>query len=57
MQAFSSFGKRGLLFIAVCELLTAVASLVAERRLEALGLLQCTGLVALQQVESSWSKD
>ena len=41
----------------VCELLTAAASLVAERRLEALRLLRCTGLEALQQVASSWSKD
>ena len=32
-QAFSSCGEWGLLFIAVCGLLTAVASLVAEHRL------------------------
>ena len=31
--AFSSCGKRGLLFVAVCGLLTAVASLVAEHGL------------------------
>ena len=31
--AFSSCGERGLLFIVVCRLLTAVASLVAEHRL------------------------
>ena len=31
--AFSSCGKRGLLFIAVCGLLIAVASLVAEHGL------------------------
>ena len=32
-RAFSSCGKRGLLFIAVSRLLTAVASLVAEHGL------------------------
>ena len=31
--AFSSYGERGLLFIAVCGLLIEVASLVAERGL------------------------
>ena len=31
--AFSSCGKQGLLFVAVCGLLTAVASLVAEHGL------------------------
>ena len=31
--AFSSCGERGLLLVAVCGLLTAVASLVAEHRL------------------------
>ena len=30
---FSSCGKQGLLFVAVCRLLIAVASLVAEHRL------------------------
>ena len=33
VPAFSSCGKQGLLFIAVCGLLTAVASLVAEHGL------------------------
>ena len=33
MQAFSSCGKRGLLFVAVCRLLIAVTSLVAEHGL------------------------
>ena len=33
--AFSSFGGRGLLFIVVCRLLIAVASLVVEHGLEA----------------------
>ena len=32
-RAFSSCGKRGLLFVAVCRLLIAVASLVAEHGL------------------------
>ena len=32
-QAFSSCGERGLLFVAVCGLLIAVASLVVEDRL------------------------
>ena len=36
--AFSSYGERGLLFVAVHRLLTAVASLVAEHRLQARGL-------------------
>ena len=34
MRAFSSCGERGLLFIAVRELLIAVASLVAEHGLQ-----------------------
>ena len=33
VRAFSSCGEQGLLFIAVCGLLTAVASLVAEHGL------------------------
>ena len=33
VQAFSSCGKGGLLFVVVCRLLTAVASLVAEHGL------------------------
>ena len=37
MQAFSSCGEWGLLFVAVCGLLIAVASLVAEHRLQAHG--------------------
>ena len=32
-RAFSSCGERGLLFVAVCELLIAVASLVVEHGL------------------------
>ena len=33
IRAFSSCGERGLLFVVVCRLLIAVASLVAEHRL------------------------
>ena len=33
-RAFSSYGERGLLFVAVRGLLIAVASLVAEHRLQ-----------------------
>ena len=33
VQAFSSYGERGLLFVVVCELLIVVASLVAEHGL------------------------
>ena len=33
VQAFSSCGEQGLLFVVVCGLLIAVASLVAEHRL------------------------
>ena len=40
MQAFSSCSEWGLLFVAVCGLLIAVASFVAEHRLEARGLQQ-----------------
>ena len=39
--AFSNCGQRGLLFIVVCRLLIAVASLVAEHRLQARGLSSC----------------
>ena len=38
MRAFSSCGERGLLFLAVRGILIAVASLVAEHGLWALGL-------------------
>ena len=40
MRAFSGCGERGLLFVAVCRLLIAVASLVAEHGLQARGLQQ-----------------
>ena len=38
VQASSSCGERGLLFVVVCGLLIVVASLVAEHRLQARGL-------------------
>ena len=37
-RLFSSFSERGLLFVVVCGLLIAVASLVAEHRLQVPGL-------------------
>ena len=39
-RAFSSCGERGLLFVAVCRLLIAMASLVAEQGLQVNGLQQ-----------------
>ena len=67
VQGFSSCGERGLVFVAVCRFLIAVASLVAEHGLQARGLQQLwlagsraqaqqlwrTGLVALRHVGSS----
>ena len=41
VRAFSSCGKRGPLFIAVCGPLTIVASLVAEHRLQTRRLSSC----------------
>ena len=41
VRAFSSCGKRGPLFIAVCGPLTIVASLVAEHRLQTCRLSSC----------------
>ena len=38
VQSFSSCGERGLLFVVVCGLLIAAASLVAEHGLQAHGL-------------------
>ena len=40
-RAFSSYGKRGPLFIAVCEPLTIAASLVAEHRLQMCRVSNC----------------
>ena len=56
--AFSSCGERGLLFVAVCGLLIAVASLVAEHRLQAciLQYLWHTGSVVVARgLQSSGS--
>ena len=57
-QAFSSCSERGLLFVAVCGLLIAVASLVVEHGLQVHGLQQLwrTGLVALWHVGSSQTR-
>ena len=63
--AFSSCSKWKVLFIAVHRLLTAVAFSVAENRLSNCGSrtlaqaqeLQLMGAVALQHMESSWTKD
>ena len=70
VQAFSSCGEQGLLFIAVHRLLIAVASLVAEHGLQMRGLQQLwltgsrsqaqqlwhTGLVVPWHVGSSWTR-
>ena len=63
--AFSSCSKWRLLFLAVQGLLTVVAFSVAENRLSNCGSralaqaqeLQFMGAVALQHMESSWTKD
>ena len=67
VQAFSSCSRRGLLFIAVPWLLIAMASRCrATRAPGAKGCVGCgtqapslqhTGLVALQHVESFWTRD
>ena len=57
-QAFSSCGERGLLFIAVHRLLIAVASPVAEHRLQAHGLQQLwhvDSVVVVHGLQSSGS--
>ena len=54
-RAFSSCGKRGPLFIAVCGPLTVAASLVAEHRLQTRRLSSC-GLVAPRHVGSSQTR-
>ena len=53
-QIFSSRSKHGQLLVA--GLLTVVASLVAEHGLQG-SVVQHTGLVALQHVESSQTRD
>ena len=59
MQAFSSWGERVLLFIAVRRLLLTVASLALEHglRVQELQYLGPVGLVALLHVESSQTRD
>ena len=59
VRAFSSCGKRGLLFVAVLTLLIVVPSLVVEHGLQAHGLQELwhTGLAALRHVGSSWTRD
>ena len=52
MQAFSSCGEGGLLFVVVCRLLVAVASLLAEHGLQVCGLSSC-GSRALERRFSS----
>ena len=51
-RAFSSCGKRGPLFIAVCGPLTMAASLVAEHRLQARRLSSCGSRV--QMLRGMW---
>ena len=51
-RAFSSCGERGLLFVAVHGLLTAVASLVAEHRLQTRKLGNCGSRAQL--LRSMW---
>ena len=48
-QAFSSCNEWGLLFIVACGLLIAVASLVGEHKLQAVGLQQLWHMVQLLQ--------
>ena len=53
-RAFSSCGERGLLFVAVCRLLIAVASLVVEHRLQAHGLQQLWHMGSTAQAQQLW---
>ena len=56
--AFSSWGEWGLLFVLVCGLLTAVASLVAEHRLQACRLLGVhASVVVACRLSSCGSRD
>ena len=63
MQALSSCREQGLLFVAVCRLLIAVASLVGSRHAGVSSFsvwaqqLWHSGLVAPRHVESSQNKD
>ena len=57
-RAFSTCGKRGPLFIAVCGPLTIAASLVAEHRLQTRRLSNCGSQAQLLRGmwESSWAR-
>ena len=63
MKAFSRYREQGLLFVAVCRLLIAVASLVGSRHAGVSSFsvwaqqLWHSGLVAPRHVESSQNKD
>ena len=52
--AFSSCGERGLLFVVVCRLLIAVASLVAENGVQAHGLQQLWLAGSRAQAQQLW---
>ena len=56
-QAFPSCGERGLLFVAVRRLLTAVASLVAEHGFQACGLQQLWHVGSRAQAQQLWLTD
>ena len=53
-RAFSSCGEQGLLFVAVCGLLIAVASLVAEHRLQACRLQELWLVGSRAQAQQLW---
>ena len=53
-RAFSSCGEQGLLFVAVCRFLTAVASLVAEHGLQAHRLQQLWLTGSRAQAQQLW---
>ena len=53
---FSSCGNRGLLFVAVCGLLLAVASFVLEHRLQAPRLQQLWHVGSRTQAQQLWHK-
>ena len=54
MRASSRCGERGLLFVAACGLLIAVASLVAEHRFQACGLQQLWLMGSRVQAQQLW---
>ena len=56
VQDFSSCGEQGLLFVAVCELLIVVASLVVKHGLQACGLQQLwrvDSVVVIRRLQST----